>query len=161
MMLDSELKIIQQQKRFSQEQIKSLEAIFQSESKLQPRKKLQIAKDLGLQPRQVAIWFQNKRARWKSKQLQTDYNILRLSYDSLSSRFDILQTQNQSLTLQLKKLQQEMEKKATSSSNKSMGIVVSDADSIKPPVEQSSMIHGHRDKWDDLDMSNQWWESWC
>ncbi|KAI3681901.1 hypothetical protein L6452_36707 [Arctium lappa] len=165
MMLDSELKKIQQ-KRFSDEQIKSLETIFQSESKLQPRKRLQVAKDLGLHPRQVGIWFQNKRARWKSKQLQTDYNILKLTYDSLSSRFHLLQTQNQSLTLQLKKLQQEMEKKPTSSSNNSMGIVVSDADSIKPPVGEQSHGVQHGDKYwddddDDLDISNQWWESWC
>lgn len=89
------------QRRFTNQQIKSLETIFQSESKLEPRKKLQLAKDLGLQPRQVAIWFQNKRARWKSKQLERDYNMLRASYDSLSSRFDILTKENQSLTLQV------------------------------------------------------------
>ncbi|KAK6155516.1 hypothetical protein DH2020_009764 [Rehmannia glutinosa] len=44
-------------RRFSDEQIKSLESIFKLEAKLEPRKKIQLARDLGLQPRQVAIWF--------------------------------------------------------------------------------------------------------
>lgn len=90
------------QRRFTNQQIKSLETIFQTESKLEPRKKLQLAKDLGLQPKQVAIWFQNKRARWRSKQLEKDYNILRASFDSLSSRYDLLNEENQSLTQQVK-----------------------------------------------------------
>ncbi|KAJ0779464.1 putative transcription factor homeobox-WOX family [Helianthus annuus] len=89
------------QRRFTNQQIKSLETIFQFESKLEPRKKLQVAKDLGLQPRQVAIWFQNKRARWKSKQLERDYNVLKASYDSLSSSYDVLNRENQSLTQQV------------------------------------------------------------
>lgn len=89
------------QRRFTNQQIKSLETIFQFESKLEPRKKLQVAKDLGLQPRQVAIWFQNKRARWKSKQIEKDYSILKASYDSLSSKYDLLNIENQSLTQQV------------------------------------------------------------
>ncbi|KAK6155542.1 hypothetical protein DH2020_009790 [Rehmannia glutinosa] len=76
-------------RRFSDEQIKSLESIFKLEAKLEPRKKIQLARDLGLQPRQVAIWFQNKRARWKSKQIEQEYKALRANYDFcyLSQRF--------------------------------------------------------------------------
>ncbi|KAK6120528.1 hypothetical protein DH2020_045723 [Rehmannia glutinosa] len=40
-------------RRFSDEQIKSLESIFKLEAKLEPRKKIQLARDLGLQPRQL------------------------------------------------------------------------------------------------------------
>ncbi|KAI4328958.1 hypothetical protein L6164_021268 [Bauhinia variegata] len=91
-------------RRFSHEQIKSLETMFESETRLEPRKKLQLARELGLQPRQVAIWFQNKRARWKSKQLERDYSILLTNYNSLASRFDALKKEKQALLLQLQKL---------------------------------------------------------
>lgn len=88
-------------RRFSDEQIRSLESMFESETRLEPRKKLQLAKELGLQPRQVAIWFQNKRARWKSKQLERDYSILRANYNSLASRFETLKKEKQALAIQV------------------------------------------------------------
>ncbi|XP_071697757.1 homeobox-leucine zipper protein ATHB-7-like [Rutidosis leptorrhynchoides] len=160
------------QRRFTNQQIKSLETIFQSESKLEPRKKLQLAKDLGLQPRQVAIWFQNKRARWKSKQLERDYNVLRASYDSLSSRFDVLNRENQSLTLQLKKLREATDNKAKSSSTEENSnnsrdekaslsmekglCIVSDADSDMKLeyVAHNDMVvaeNRNEENWDDLE----------
>jgi homeobox-leucine zipper protein len=77
-------------KRFSEEQIKSLESMFATQTKLEPRQKLQLARDLSLQPRQVAIWFQNKRARWKSKQLERQYAALRDDYDALLASYDQL-----------------------------------------------------------------------
>lgn len=88
-------------RRFSDEQIRSLETMFESEARLEPRKKLQLARELGLQPRQVAIWFQNKRARWKSKQLEREYSILRANYNSLASRFESLKKEKQSLLNQV------------------------------------------------------------
>ncbi|RDX75605.1 Homeobox-leucine zipper protein ATHB-7 [Mucuna pruriens] len=91
-------------RRFSDEQIKSLETMFETESRLEPRKKLQLARELGLQPRQVAIWFQNKRARWKSKQLERDYTILQTNYNTLASRFEALKKEKQTLLIQLQKL---------------------------------------------------------
>ncbi|XVF51067.1 hypothetical protein PTKIN_Ptkin04bG0154400 [Pterospermum kingtungense] len=91
-------------RRFSDEQIRLLESIFESETKLEPRKKLELARELGLQPRQVAIWFQNRRARWKSKQIEQDYRTLRANYDNLESRFESLKKEKQSLILQMQKL---------------------------------------------------------
>ncbi|KAM0934415.1 putative transcription factor homeobox-WOX family [Dioscorea sansibarensis] len=91
-------------KRFSEEQIKSLETMFETQTKLEPRQKLQLARELGLQPRQVAIWFQNKRARWKSKQLEREYSSLRSDYDQLLSSFEALQREKQTLAKQLQKL---------------------------------------------------------
>lgn len=89
-------------RRFSDEQIRLLESIFESESaKLEPRKKMQVATELGLQPRQVAIWFQNKRARWKSKQIEHDYAQLRANYDSLASGFESLIKEKESLLLEV------------------------------------------------------------
>lgn len=94
-------KIKNHPRRFNDEQIKSLESIFKLETKLEPRKKLQIARDLGLQPRQVAIWFQNRRARWKSKQIEQEYKVLRSNYDILSMQFDELKREKQSLQMQV------------------------------------------------------------
>ncbi|XVE77319.1 hypothetical protein DITRI_Ditri13aG0052800 [Diplodiscus trichospermus] len=94
----------QNQRRFSDEQIKSLELMFESETRLEPRKKLQVARELGLQPRQVAIWFQNKRARWKSKQLEQDYSVLQANYNNLASKFESLKKEKQALVTQFQKL---------------------------------------------------------
>lgn len=91
-------------KRFTDEQIKSLETMFETETRLEPRKKLQLARELGLQPRQVAIWFQNKRARWKSKQLEREYNKLQNSYNNLASKFESMKKERQTLLIQLQKL---------------------------------------------------------
>ncbi|KAK7834616.1 homeobox-leucine zipper protein athb-7 [Quercus suber] len=86
--------------RFSAEQIKSLESSFESETRLEPRKKVQLARELGLQPRQIAIWFQNRRARWKSKQIENEYKILKDNYDNLASQFESLKKERQSLLIQ-------------------------------------------------------------
>ncbi|OEL19765.1 Homeobox-leucine zipper protein HOX6 [Dichanthelium oligosanthes] len=91
-------------KRFSEEQIKSLESMFATQTKLEPRQKLQLARELGLQPRQVAIWFQNKRARWKSKQLEREYSALRDDYDALVCSYESLKKEKHALLKQLEKL---------------------------------------------------------
>ncbi|KAL3642647.1 hypothetical protein CASFOL_013462 [Castilleja foliolosa] len=71
-------------KRLSNEQLESLENSFQEEIKLDPDRKLKLAKELGLHPRQIAIWFQNRRARWKGKQLERLYDALKQEYDAVS-----------------------------------------------------------------------------
>ena len=91
----------QHPKRFTNEQIKALESIFEQETKLEPTKKMQIARDLSLHPRQVAIWFQNKRARWKSKRLEQEFTKLKSSYDALSIMFDDLKKEKHSLQIQV------------------------------------------------------------
>jgi len=88
-------------RRFSEEQVKSLELMFETQTKLEPRKKLQLAKELGLHTRQVAIWFQNKRARWKSKQLEREYNALKADYEALLSNFESLKNEKQLLSKQV------------------------------------------------------------
>lgn len=97
-------------RRFSEEQIRSLESIFESDTKLDPRRKLQLARELGLQPRQVAIWFQNRRARWKSKEIEQSYRVLKANYDSLYSQFECLKKENQLLLTQLQDLNDLLEK---------------------------------------------------
>ncbi|XWS48074.1 hypothetical protein CRYUN_Cryun13aG0041300 [Craigia yunnanensis] len=80
----------QKKRRLTVDQVQSLEKCFEVENKLEPERKIQLAKDLGLQPRQVAIWFQNRRARWKTKQLEKDYDTLQASYNSLKADYDNL-----------------------------------------------------------------------
>ncbi|KAA8525715.1 hypothetical protein F0562_007570 [Nyssa sinensis] len=92
------------QRRFSDEQIKLLESMFESESRPELQIKQQLANQIGLQPRQIAIWFQNKRARSKSKQIEQDYRMLKTSYDTLASNFESLKKENHYLLIQLQRL---------------------------------------------------------
>lgn len=91
-------------RRFTDEQIKFLEFMFESESRPESRVKQQLASELGLEPRQVAIWFQNRRARLKTKQIEKEYGVLKASYDVLASSFESLKREKQSLIIQLQKL---------------------------------------------------------
>lgn len=88
-------------KRFTDEQVKLLESMFKLGTKIEPREKLKLARELGLQPRQVAIWFQNKRARWKSKQLEHEYRLLQSKFDNLNMQFESLKTEKERLLIQV------------------------------------------------------------
>lgn len=75
---------LEKKKRLSSEQLESLERSFQEEIKLDPDRKQKLSKELGLQPRQIAVWFQNRRARWKAKQLEHLYDTLKQEFDAIS-----------------------------------------------------------------------------
>ncbi|KAI4341324.1 hypothetical protein MLD38_026058 [Melastoma candidum] len=68
--------------RLSSHQLEMLEESFQEGIKLDPERKMKLTRELGLEPRQVAVWFQNRRARWKTKQME-------LLYAELMQEFDI------------------------------------------------------------------------
>ncbi|CAF2136094.1 homeobox-leucine zipper protein HAT7 [Brassica napus] len=97
----SHMMLGEKKKRLNLEQVRALEKSFELGNKLEPERKMQLAKALGLQPRQIAIWFQNRRARWKTKQLERDY-------DSLKKQFDVLKSDNDSLLAHNKKLHAEL-----------------------------------------------------
>ncbi|CAN6873101.1 unnamed protein product [Brassica oleracea] len=97
----SHMMLGEKKKRLSLEQVMALEKSFELGNKLEPERKMQLAKALGLQPRQIAIWFQNRRARWKTKQLERDY-------DFLKKQFDVLKSDNDSLLANNKKLHAEL-----------------------------------------------------
>ncbi|KAM7268746.1 hypothetical protein ACFE04_010912 [Oxalis oulophora] len=91
----------EKKKRLNLEQVKALEKSFELGNKLEPDRKVQLAKALGLQPRQIAIWFQNRRARWKTKQLEKDYDVLKKQFEALKADNDALQAQNKKLHSEL------------------------------------------------------------
>ncbi|CBI31991.3 unnamed protein product, partial [Vitis vinifera] len=87
----------EKKRRLNMEQVKTLEKNFELGNKLEPERKMQLARALGLQPRQIAIWFQNRRARWKTKQLEKDYDLLKRQFEAVKAENDALQAQNQKL----------------------------------------------------------------
>ncbi|KAK4419306.1 putative homeobox-leucine zipper protein ATHB-51 [Sesamum alatum] len=89
-------------KRLSSEQLESLENSFQEEIKLDPDRKMKLARELGLQPRQIAVWFQNRRARWKGKQLERLYDALKQEFDAVSREKHKLQQEVMALRAILK-----------------------------------------------------------
>ncbi|XP_065874259.1 homeobox-leucine zipper protein ATHB-6-like [Euphorbia lathyris] len=91
-------------RRLSVDQVKALEKNFEVENKLEPERKVKLAQELGLQPRQVAVWFQNRRARWKTKQLERDYGVLKANYDSLKGNYDSLRQDNEALLKEIREL---------------------------------------------------------
>lgn len=90
-------------RRLTVDQVQFLEKNFEVENKLEPERKAQLAKELGLQPRQVAIWFQNRRARFKNKQLEKEYDSLKVSFDKLKADHDNLLKENGSLKNEVNK----------------------------------------------------------
>uniref|UniRef100_A0A7N0ZX15 Homeobox-leucine zipper protein n=1 Tax=Kalanchoe fedtschenkoi TaxID=63787 RepID=A0A7N0ZX15_KALFE len=107
----------EKKRRLSLHQVKALEQSFEVENKLEPERKVRLAQELGLQPRQVAIWFQNRRARWKTKQLERDYGVLKSNYDSLKLGFDALQRDKDSLHKQIRDLKSKLNQETPDQSN--------------------------------------------
>ncbi|KAK7401252.1 hypothetical protein VNO78_12590 [Psophocarpus tetragonolobus] len=100
--------VLEKKRRLSFDQVKALERSFELDNKLEPERKSKLAEELGLEPRQVAIWFQNRRARWKTKQLERDYSILRSNYDVLKVEYNNLEQENETLTIQVRELKEKV-----------------------------------------------------
>ncbi|XVF04280.1 hypothetical protein REPUB_Repub05bG0068800 [Reevesia pubescens] len=95
-------------KRLNQDQVRLLEKSFNSDKKLEPELKLHLANQLGVPPRQVAIWYQNKRARWKTQSLELDYNTLQVKLENALSEKRRLEKDVKYLQEELRKAQEMM-----------------------------------------------------
>ncbi|KAJ8491419.1 hypothetical protein OPV22_013140 [Ensete ventricosum] len=69
--------LVRKKLRLSKEQSNSLEESFEEHSTLNPKQKLALAEQLNLRPRQVEVWFQNRRARSKLKQTEVHCEYLK------------------------------------------------------------------------------------
>ncbi|XP_024379716.1 homeobox-leucine zipper protein HAT4 [Physcomitrium patens] len=83
--------------RLSKEQSALLEESFKEHSTLNPKQKNALAKQLGLRPRQVEVWFQNRRARTKLKQTEVDCELLKRCVETLTEENRRLQKELQEL----------------------------------------------------------------
>ncbi|KHN11572.1 Homeobox-leucine zipper protein HAT3 [Glycine soja] len=70
--------------RLTKEQSMVLEETFKEHSTLNPKRKQALAEELNLKPRQVEVWFQNRRARTKLKQTEVDCEYLKRCYENLT-----------------------------------------------------------------------------
>ncbi|KAF2595000.1 hypothetical protein F2Q70_00044770 [Brassica cretica] len=127
----------EKKRRLNMEQVKTLEKTFELGNKLEPERKMQLARALGLQPRQIAIWFQNRRARWKTKQLEKDYDTLKLKFDALKAENDRLQTHNEKLQAEIMGLKNKEQTKSINLNKETEGTITAG----HPPPPQTVGRH--------------------
>lgn len=102
--------VTMRKRKLSEEQVKLLEESFGSEHKLESERKDRLAAELGLDPRQVAVWFQNRRARWKSKKLEEEYSKLKSDLDTAVVNKCRLETELLKLKEQLHEAEKEIQR---------------------------------------------------
>ncbi|GAB2226159.1 hypothetical protein Droror1_Dr00021952 [Drosera rotundifolia] len=97
-------------RKLTSEQVQMLEVSFGQERKLETERKDCLAAELGLDPRQVAVWFQNRRARWKSKKMEEEFTRLRTQHDVVVVEKSRLQAEVMQLKEQLNEAKKEIQR---------------------------------------------------
>ncbi|OMO88054.1 hypothetical protein COLO4_20487 [Corchorus olitorius] len=83
--------------RLTKEQSRLLEESFRQNHTLNPKQKEALAMQLKLRPRQVEVWFQNRRARSKLKQTEMECEYLKRWFGSLTEQNRRLQREVEEL----------------------------------------------------------------
>ncbi|CAI5491237.1 unnamed protein product [Closterium sp. Naga37s-1] len=93
--------------RFAEEQLAHLEAHFAVEQELTPASKKQLAARLGVKPRQVCVWFQNRKVRQRTRERETELEGMQAAYAKLQATcrelqddYELLKSDYQELLLQ-------------------------------------------------------------
>ncbi|KAK4368015.1 hypothetical protein RND71_011807 [Anisodus tanguticus] len=102
--------MMMRKRKLSDEQVNLLEQSFGNEHKPESERKDKLASELGLDPRQVAVWFQNRRARWKSKKLEEEYSKLKSEHDTNVVEKCRLETEVMKLKEQLLEAEKEIQR---------------------------------------------------
>ncbi|KAI3857260.1 hypothetical protein MKW92_032665 [Papaver armeniacum] len=106
--INNQVQTGRRKRRLSSEQADALERSFQEEIeleqqpgatlaerknkvKLEPERKMRLSRDLELHPRQITIWFQNRRARLKRKKIEQLYHVLQRDFEIVSRENQHLQ----------------------------------------------------------------------
>ncbi|KAH9602143.1 hypothetical protein KSS87_012664 [Heliosperma pusillum] len=71
--------------RHTSRQIQEMESLFRECPHPDDKQRMKLSQDLGLKPRQVKFWFQNRRTQMKAQQDRTDNVILRAENDNLKN----------------------------------------------------------------------------
>ncbi|CAK9187665.1 unnamed protein product [Ilex paraguariensis] len=83
--------------RLTKAQSALLEESFKQDSALTPKQKQELAREIKLRPRQVEVWFQNRRARTKLKQTEVDCEFFKTRCETLTNENRRLQKEVQEL----------------------------------------------------------------
>eukprot|EP00250_Pteridium_aquilinum_P020782 c24944_g6_i1 orf=82-996(+) len=136
---------MEKKRKLTVEQVNFLETSFNMDLKLEPERKALLAKQLGIRPRQVAIWFQNRRARWKNKQLEQEYETLKENFDAVVKEKDSLVKEHQSVVEANKRLQAEVTRLTSllqNSENRGMSDASTGAGSEAWPTKEEQLSSG-------------------
>uniref|UniRef100_A0A5B7BRV6 Homeobox-leucine zipper protein n=1 Tax=Davidia involucrata TaxID=16924 RepID=A0A5B7BRV6_DAVIN len=141
-------------RKLSAEQVNLLELHFGNEHKLESERKDRLASELGLDPRQVAVWFQNRRTRWKSKTMEEEYSKLKTEHETTVVQKCQLETEILKLKEQLSEADKEIQRLLVRRSDGASSNSPSSSLSMDPPflgefgfdnvfyVPENNCIHG-------------------